>query len=138
MLKQRVTILLIGLMCLSSVSGFFKVTCHGSDGHVAVEPVFHNHCECPEPEHTDNRNDSSESGADFSFEHSHCKDTITASDFYVLAQKNQKTTLLKIITTNYFLKSVSSNISLHLRYSDTRHDQFSPFFTHLRTVILLA
>ena len=138
MLKQKVTILLIGLMCFSSVSGFFKVTCHGSDGHVAVEPVFHNHCECPEPDHTDNRNNSSESDVDLSFEHNHCKDIMTTSDFYVLAQKNHTTSLLKIVTTNSFLKSVSFDISLHLRYSNTKHDKLSPFFTPLRTVILLA
>jgi len=48
MQKQKVTILLIGLMCFSSVCGFSTVICRGSDGHIAVEPVVHNHCECPE------------------------------------------------------------------------------------------
>jgi hypothetical protein len=138
MLKQKATILLIGLMCFSSVSGFFKVTCHGSDGHIAEEPLFHNHCQCPEPEPGDNLNHSSESHADLSIEHSHCKDTITAWDFYVLAQKNRLTSLLKIVAGNSFFKSISFDISLYLRDSDTKHVQLSPFFTPLRTVILLA
>ena len=136
MLKQKVTILLIGLMCLSSVSGFFMVTCHGSDGHVAMEPVFHNHC--PETDHTGNQNNSSESEADLHFRHNHCIDTIAASYFYVLSQKNHRNSLLKVVTMNYSLKSASSNISLHLRDSDAKHNQLSPFFTPLRTVILLA
>jgi len=138
MLKQKATMLLIGLMCFSSVSGFFKVTCHGSDGHIAEEPLFHNHCECPEPDPDDNLNNSSEFYADLSFEHNHCKDTITASDFYVIAQKNNFTSLLKIVATNSFFKSISFDISSHLRDSDTEHDRLSPFFTPLRTVILLA
>ena len=117
-----------------SYGGF--VLCYGSDGHVAMEPVFHNHC--PEPDHTGNQNNSSESEADLSFEHSYCKDTITASDFYVLAQKNHVISLLKIVTTNSFLKAVSPDVSSHLRYSDMNNDQLSPFFTPLRTVILLV
>src|SRR3989339_637047 len=80
MIKQKVTILLMGLMCLSPVSGLRTVICRGSDGHVAVEHTVHNHCACAQIEEI--------SSAGLSADHGHCEDTIVTSSLIIPARKN--------------------------------------------------
>lgn len=138
MLKQKVTILLIGLMCFSSVSGFFTVICHGSDGHIALEHVFHNHCECPEFGETGNQNTFNGIAIDVSRDHDHCKDTIATSNFFISKRKNSKLLTLKVFTTNFPLKSVSPYITSPPGYLFMKLDALSSFFTPLRTLILLV
>ena len=105
MLKQKVTILFIGLMCFNLVSGFLTVMCHGSDGHVAMEPVGHNHCERQESCETGNQNDFTVSVIAAANNHDHCKDTIAISNFIVPVRKNFKLSTHRIFTANLFLKS---------------------------------
>ena len=51
MRRQKITILLIGLMCFSHIYGFSAVICHGSDGHVALELIGSKCCDHLESDH---------------------------------------------------------------------------------------
>jgi hypothetical protein len=138
MLKQKVTIMLTGLMFFSSISGFFTVICYGSDGHIAVEPLVHNHCECPEPDKSSHQKDSSEHCAGFSSDHGHCKDTPAMSSVVISVRKNNKLRLVKVFVQGLYQKSVSNHIKSSFSYLLSWDTELSSFFTPLRTVILLA
>jgi hypothetical protein len=138
MLKQKTTILLIGILCFSPVSGLCAVICHGSNGYITVEPVDHNHCECPKTVQTGNRDKFAGTAIGLSTNHDHCKDTLVTSSLAVSAQKNIKLPTHKIIAANFLLKPVSSHTASFSGYLSARCTEFSSFFTPLRTVILLA
>ena len=138
MLKQKVTILLIGFMCFSSVSGFFTVICHGSDGHIAVEPVDHNHCQCPETAQTGHRDKFSWAAIGSSADHDHCVDSIATSNIIIPARKNVRLSTHKVSTANLALKSNSTSSTSFFGHWAARGYDFSSFFTPLRSVILLA
>ena len=134
------TLLLIGLMCFSSVSGFFTVICHGSDGHVAVEPVVHNHCECSESGESDHRNRPAGTAIESSGDHNHkhCTDTIAADNYIVSARKNIKLSTHNVFTAMVFSKTIPSRpLSVSGRQA-TQGDEYVSFFAPLRTVILLS
>ena len=134
MLKRKVTILLIGLMCFSSVSGFFTVICYGSDGHVAVESAGHNHCECDENEGQERAAVRLIESAD----HDHCMDAIAISNITASTQKNIKLSTYKVFRATLFLQTVSTHTASGRGYSIATSDALSSFFTPLETVILLA
>ena len=138
--KQKITLLLIGLMCFSSISGFFTVICHGSDGHVAVEPVVHNHCECSESGENGHRDRPAGTAIESSgdHDHEHCTDTIAASNYIVSARKNLKLSAQKVFMAILSPKSVSTHtLSVFGHPVVQSHESFS-FFAPLRTIILLA
>jgi len=135
MLKRQMTILLIGLMCLSSVSGFSTVICQGSNGHIAVEPAFHNHCQSSESTHQD---EFSHQESDSPTGHNHCKDSISTSNYIVLKIENIKLLTHKIVQQNPILKSVSAHTTFSFGYVITKRDELSSFFEPLKTVVLLA
>lgn len=137
MLKQKVTILLI-VLCISSVSGFFTVICHGSDGHISVEPVVHNHCECPETSETEKNSDFTGPVIGLATDDGHCKDLPATSNLIFAIQKKVKSSAYKAFTTKYFLQSISTQTTSSLGHSPARSDESASFFAPLRTVILLA
>ncbi|MEN8127764.1 MAG: hypothetical protein ABFR90_08160 [Planctomycetota bacterium] len=57
-------------------SGYSKVLCYGNDGHVAIEPVFHNHCHHDEHDHEDNQDRDPE----FSDSCDPCEDILISND----------------------------------------------------------
>lgn len=120
MIKQKLIILLIGIICFGSIGGFFWVTCHGSDGHITAEPVFHNHCECPETAMC---------------EHNYCKDTVSLSNFIIPTQKNVKSSTDKIFTTNLLSELFLTHNALK---RITASINKSSFFEALQTVILIV
>ena len=137
MLKRKVIICLLGLMCLSPISGFLTVVCHGSDGHIAIESVVHNHCPYPEATETDNRDKFAAPTIHSSEDHDHCRDTIAASSIVISARKNVKLSTQKILISHIYRKADTTNASSDIglaAYSNTS----SAFHTPLRTVILLA
>ena len=133
MLKQKITILLLGLF-FSPLTGFLTVLCHGSDGHTAVEPVIHNHCECPE---TSAQGELAEFSIEFSADHGHCTDSAGTLNIIVATQKKTRHSTSKIVIGNFFLKSDLSHI-WSVYGLTLRNQEFSSFYTPLRTVILLA
>lgn len=132
MIKNKVITLFIALMCVSPISCFFTVICRGSDGHVAVEPVIHNHCEHPETD-----NNFAGVAVDSSTDHGHCKDSIITSNVIIPARKNLKLSSDKVFTANIFLKSNTTHTS-SISSLALRSYELSSFFAPLRTVILLA
>lgn len=138
MVKQKVTILLIGLMCFSSVSSLFIVICRGSGDHIAVEPIVHNHCECPESGENGNQNNFTWSAIGRSTEHEHCKDSTATSNVVILVRKNINPQLAKVSVQGLYQKSISNHTISSFRHPLLRNAELSSFFAPLRTVILLA
>ncbi|HBG27563.1 MAG: hypothetical protein A2Y10_15475 [Planctomycetes bacterium GWF2_41_51] len=124
MLKQKLIILLIGLIFISSVSSFFIVTCHGSDGHIMPEPAGHNHCEC------------TDSGLGLCGEYDHCKDIVYASHFTVPVRKNKMPTH-KNITSNILLVLFQPHTAF-LKSMIADSNESLSFFAALQTVILIV
>jgi hypothetical protein len=133
---RKVTILLVGLMCFSSVSGFSSVICHGPDGHVAIEPLVHSHCECPETGQKQNK--YAGTTIDFSADHEHCKDTVVAPNVLLPILKNVKPSTFKIFIAKLSPKPISVHtFSFLIRFTTQSVELFS-FHTPLRSIILLA
>lgn len=137
MQNQKLTILLIALMCFISVNGFFTVICHGADGHIAVEPAIHKHCQCPETPQTSDQHKFTANLIDSSTDHEHCKDSIANSNILVSPRKNIKLSTHKILTPNLLLNTAAAHSSSVFSLL-TRSYELSSFHTPLRTVILLA
>ena len=131
MMRQKLTIVLLGLMWILSTRGFSTVTCYGADGHIAVEAIGHNHCQCPESGETGNDSVSIRA----SFDHDHCTDTMVPSNVFA---PNSKSTFQKVTVLTFVLHSLSSCSSPDLRCSTLHSFGFSPFHTPLRTIVLLA
>jgi len=138
MIKDNVIILLIALTCVSPMSGLFTVICYGNDGHIAVEPIGHDHCDCPESEGGSGQKASSEAGIGFSCNHSHCKDSPANSNVVLSVRKNIKPQLAKVFVQSVYQKSISDHRTSSFRYSLLWNTELSSFFTPLRTIILLA
>jgi hypothetical protein len=137
MLKLNITILLAVIMCLSPISGLFAVICHGSDGHIAVEPVFHSHCDCPQmPEASYNH---AHTGATIgsSADHDHCRDFTTFSSV-ILPGKTVKPSPVKVLTASYLQNTFLFQGRSFLSCLTAQSGELCPFFTPLRTVILLS
>ena len=138
MLKSKVIILLTGLMCLGSISGFFTVICQGSYGHIAVESTIHNHCECPETNQTDNRDNFAKTMIGLLIDHSHCKNSVPTPNIIIPARKNIKISTRKVFTTNFISQSTSTHFASSLGHWVIQVHKISSFHAPLRTVIILA
>ena len=138
MIKDKVISLLIALLCISSTSGSFTVICYGSDGHISVEPIFHDHCDCPESGVDSHQQDSSKTGVGLSSDHSHCTDTPTTSSVVISVRKNIKPQPAKIFVQGISQKLISNHMASSFRYPISWYTELSSFFAPLRTVILLA
>jgi len=139
MLKQKWTILLIGLMCFSSASGLFRVICHGSDGHITIEPAGHNHCECPETAPINNHDILDGTLIGESDEHEHCRDVIATLDVILPAQKNVPLSIDKILAINSLLNPTLNRATCHFTHPVIAwFCQLSVFYEPLRTIVLLT
>jgi hypothetical protein len=136
MVKKTVTFLLVGLMAVSSMGGSLTVVCHGADGHIAVEPLVHNHCECPGQ--TDLPANPVSIGSDCSDGHGHCRDYVLASHLITSSNKTPKQSIDQTFTSG-MMQQVDSLIHHSLLGKFTSQDDNLPaFHMPLRTVILLA
>ncbi len=138
MIKTKVITLLIALMCVSPVSGSFMVICYGGDGHVAVEPVGHDHCACAESEGSSHEKDSGESSIGCSSDHGHCKDVPASSSVVISDRKKIKSQISKVFGQSLCQRSFSNHMTFSFRYPITWNAELSSFFTPLGTIILLA
>ena len=138
MIKHEIMILLLVSICFSPVNGLSMVICHGANGHIAVEPVWHNHCGCPESGETGHQENSHESGINLSNAHSHCKDILVTSGLTVSVRKNIKPQLAKVLVQSLYQKSISNHMTSSFRYPLLWNTELSSFFTPLRTIVLLA
>jgi hypothetical protein len=138
MLKRKAKIWLVGLMCVSFVSGFSTVICHGSNGHIAVEPIIHDHCECSETDQNSKESKFAGTTVESSIAHEHCRDLIAAPNVLLPKRKNVKPATHKIFTAKLHLKSNLVYTPSFFNSFATQSDQVILFYTPLRTVILLA
>lgn len=134
MFKTKMTIWIMGLILISPVGGFSKVICYGPDGHIAIEPVVHNHCECPE---TDSQYRLAGSFADASSDHDHCTDKLAISGVILSIRKNIKRSSKLVVA---MLTSKTPLLDCHsiLSCFSVLRCEFSSFHEPLRTVILLS
>jgi len=138
MTKDRLITLLIALLCIGPISSSFTVICYVSYGHIAVESILHDHCDCPESEGGSQQKDSSEAGVGLSSNHSHCTDILATSSLVVSVRKNLKPQLVKVFVQGFCQKFISNLMTSSFRYPFSWDTELSSFFTPLRTVILLA
>jgi hypothetical protein len=139
MLKQKMTILLIGLMCLSSASGLFRVICHGSDGHIAIEPAGHEHCECPETAPINNHDTLAKTLIGAHAKHAHCRDVLATLDVVLPAQKNITLSIDTIFTTNPSQNPTLNRTTCHFTHPAIAWlCKLSVFYEPLRTIVLLT
>jgi hypothetical protein len=127
--------LLIGLMAISSISGSFTVICHAADGHITMEPVFHNDCGCPETEAEANPVSMGSYCLD---EHGQCQDYLASSNL-VVPSNNTVRQAIQYLFTACLVQHVDFLIHIsHLSNIHSLGDQLPAFHAPLRTVILLA
>ena len=137
MLNQKMTILLLGLMCFSSVSGFSTVICRGADGRIAVAPAVHNHCECPGDGKADEQ-DVFGAVVEACVSHDSCTDALPNSNCVVPVRKTVKVPTYKVLTAIPFLKSISIHTTSFFGFLVAQRNELSLFFVPLRTVIIIA
>ena len=140
MRKQIIIILLIGLMFSNSVSGFMTVICHGTDGHICVEPVNHSHCDCSIQNELNSEVQEIPpeiSGVLFD-DHIHCTDTLRELIFYAIKPNNLKPSILKILTSNFFCSLIKVYNYSPDTYLISNINNLSDFFIPLQTIVILA
>ena len=136
--KQKMTILLIGLICFSSVSGFFIVMCCGFGSHIAVEPVVHRHCEHPGTAGNISQREFDGVAVKLSADHGHCEDFIAIFDIIVSSRMGVKLSKYKVYAPNPSTELVSIHSTLSFGGFIAKRDESSSFHAPLRTIILLA
>lgn len=138
MLRNRFALILAGLMCLSSVGRFSTVVCHGSDGHITIEPVLHSHCDCPESAEPHPERGITGYAMGSSHDQWHCTDSVIASTYFVSVKKNVR----PLSHTTFVPHSVTDSNSTAASSLPGRRgmpiEAPSPFHLPLQTVILLA
>jgi len=138
MFKQKVAIMFVGLLCFSSVTGFSTVICHGSDGHVALEALVHDHCECPETDEGGRHNEVAVTMAVSSADHGHCIDYMAGSDLIIQTRGTIQFPSHKVFTANFILKQTSAHTPSVFSRFFTWNNDTSSFYAPLRTIVLLA
>lgn len=133
MCERKISIWLVGLMCISSMGGFTKVICDGPDGHIAMEPAVHNHCQCPG---TNNEHES-QAGV-ITADHEHCLDTVAITGIMVPVRKSIKHSTDKPITAK--ASSIANSLFCEslLSHFGVRRCESTSFHEPLRTIVLLA
>ena len=138
MIRHTLINILIGLMCFSLIIGSFTVICHGSDGHQAIEPVLHHHCECPESDEGGQHRDSNGSVSFVSTDHNHCKDVPASSIFSISLRKDNKSRIEIIPAKSLYQNEESDYMLSCFKSTLSRNVDLCSFFTPLQSVILLA
>lgn len=134
MIKRKLTIwLMVKLIWLISISGFFGVTCYGADGHIAMEPIAHNHCDCLESGEI-----GDETAIGLSGSHDHCTDAVATSSIFRPNPENSKSFPRKVVAPTFVINPTSVHLLSCFSCSTIHSFELSPFYTPLRTVIILA
>lgn len=138
MQTKKMTLLLIGIMCFSPVSGWLMVICHGADGHIAVEPLFHGHCDTSLSCSTGINEDVHGPAIAPQTDHRHCRDTLATSHYFFSARKNIKLPAYDVFTVRLFHQSISTSPASLFGYLTVWRNELTSFFMPLQTVILLT
>ncbi|MHC4926692.1 MAG: hypothetical protein ACYTER_05065 [Planctomycetota bacterium] len=126
------------LIALLVCNGYGNVVCFGSDGHIAIEPAFHDHCATSHDHghghhhHSDTAHrDETESCLDVSC--SPCTDMLITTDLE--PARLQTSTQSEVAHSGIDLKTVADSYNHHCYECNV--DPFS-YFTPLETIILLT
>ena len=135
MLRQEITILLIGLCSIGSFGGSPVVICYKVDGTVAIEPAILNNCICP-----DNIKDSTASEELDKYairSYGGCIDTPVVLTAMITGIKSKPDFPLLNLALDCLLKIRESNSSFCLSLF-LQPSTFKAYFSPLRTIILLV
>lgn len=128
------------LICLLIIGNLARgtVLCFGADGHVELEPVFHNHCD--HPVHSDASVQNQHSHETSHEKGKHCQPCVDVAISFGLAKISHMPKQLNptspVAAANVIADTDKINCSAFHLISNTSVD--TSYFTPLRTVILLA
>ena len=135
---QKVTIMLVVLICFNSMGGFLFSICHGSDGHVAIEALSHHHCNCEDSDKIYANRASLVTLNIYPAEHSHCKDFRLISNLLLEVRKNVKSFSSKVFYKSIFVRWITFFTQVDSCKSFLDINQLFSYHTPLRTIILLS
>jgi hypothetical protein len=116
------------LILAVTFSSYGNVLCYGSDGHVAIEPLFHNHCGHDEHEHDENQGRDSVCLNSCS----PCQDVLIRNDLEPARMKNSVS-----FCNFHFSNSVSKEITSCFAIRIAQYE-ISSFFAPLNSIRLLT
>jgi hypothetical protein len=131
---------MVVLICLLIIGNLAQgtVLCFGTDGHVELEPAFHNHCD--HPVHTDTSDQNQHSHEDGHEKGKHCEPCVDIPISIGLTKTSytpkQSNPISPVPAANVITDTDKINCSAFDLISNTSDD--TSYFTPLRTVILLA
>jgi hypothetical protein len=138
--KQVYRKCIVLLICLVVVGNLAQgtVLCFGADGHIELEPAFHEHCDHPVHSRASDQNQPSyETGHE---KGEHCKPCVDVPISFGLAKISPVTKQLNptylVPATNVIVLTDNLDFSAYNLISNTFVD--TSYFTPLRTVILLV
>lgn len=136
--KLRTTILLTALVCIVFAGSGSVVFCQGEDGHAAIESAMHDHCHS-HVEHAENdaEHGHNDGAVYLPQTHKHCSDTLLTTNIFVSAKKNTSDTN-KVFASNICQYLVANSVNAEFGGHYSWNIESTPFFTPLRTIVLLA
>jgi hypothetical protein len=138
MAKDNVITLLAALVFAGPISGSMSVVCYGHNGRITVEPLIHDHCDCPAPDAAGRGAGSGEPGTEPSTAHAHCEDVPAMPGAFTAVDKGGQPKTAKAVSKGLCRKPVPDNTVFSRRFPFSQSIDFPAFFAPLRTVILLA
>ena len=113
------------------------VICYGSNGHIAIEPLLHNHCHCAEADEDESVRQVDRAYS-FTGDHSHCEDTLATSQSIVAVRKDIDSQFAEIFVQGLRQKSTFNLTTFFFRLPFSWDTESTSFFTPLQSIILLA
>ena len=112
--------------------GYGNVLCYGDDGHIALEPVFHNHCDHDHEHKHESHAEHEDVETNLSDKCSPCVDILNSTDIEPV-----RIQLLSLSNPADF-HLIAANSVDPLGIVNTDQKSLSSFFKPLKTIILLT
>jgi hypothetical protein len=136
MKKLRTTILIAALVGVVFSNSGALVFCQGHDGHAAIESAMHDHCS-GDAEHS-REHGHSDDAVYLAVTHEHCRDTMLTTNIIASEKKKTSDDMNEVLASNvcqcHRVKSAKAAHRGHYCWNT----ESTPFFTPLRTIVLLA
>lgn len=113
-------------------NGCGSVLCYGNDGHIAVEPIFHNHCDHDHEHKHENRTEHEDIETHLKDKCSPCVDILISTDVGPIR------TQLQPLHNESLLNGVVVNSIDSLGTTNTHREDIFSFFRPLKTIVLLT
>jgi hypothetical protein len=136
MKKLRTTILIAALVCITFSNTGTLVFCQGDDGHAAIESALHDHC--PSDAEHGREHAHSDVAVYLAVTHEHCRDSMLTTNIIVSEKKKTSDDMNEVLAINVCqYHPVNSAKAVHGGHYCWNIES-TPFFTPLRTIVLLA